>query len=56
MAPNADDERIARMRQDDPAARLIAIGERVAMRIRLVGKPIDHDRLLYDERGRPARR
>lgn len=50
----AVDERLARLQQEDLADRLLAIGKRSAARLRTVGTPIDHDRLLYDERGLPA--
>ncbi len=49
-------ERIARHRRrtrkaDATAAELLAIGRRCASYLK--GKPVDHDSLLYDERGLP---
>ena len=48
-------ERIARFRRarkaDATVADLLAIGRRCASYLK--GKPVDHDALLYDERGLP---
>lgn len=45
-------ERIRRQRKPDAtAAELLAIGRRCASTLK--GKPIDHDAMLYDERGLP---
>lgn len=46
----AVEERLVRLRQEDLAVRLLAIGKRAAERMRDTGKPVDHGELLYDER------
>lgn len=50
----AVEERLARLQQEDLAARLLAVGQRAASRMRDTGKPLDHAGLLYDERGLPS--
>jgi antitoxin VapB len=50
----AVNERLARLRQDDLAARLLAIGHKTASRMSPETKGLDHGQLLYDERGLPA--
>lgn len=47
-------DRLAYLRQDDVAARLLAIGRRTAARMSPSTKRLDHGTLLYDERGLPA--
>jgi antitoxin VapB len=48
------DERLARLQRDDLAARLLAIGRKIASRMSPEAKRLDHAALLYDERGFPA--
>jgi antitoxin VapB len=50
----AVNERLARLRRDDLAARLLAIGHKTASRMSPEAKRLDHAELLYDERGLPA--
>lgn len=50
----AVNERLARLRSDDLAARLLAIGHKTASRMTPETKRIDHAALLYDERGLPT--
>ncbi|WP_319450688.1 MULTISPECIES: type II toxin-antitoxin system VapB family antitoxin [unclassified Mycobacterium] len=50
----AVNERLARLQQDDLAARLLAIGRKTASRMSPETKQLDHGQLLYDERGLPA--
>jgi antitoxin VapB len=50
----AVNERLARLQRDDLAARLLAIGHKTASRMSPEAKRLDHDALLYDERGLPA--
>lgn len=50
----AVNERLARLRSDDLVARLLAIGHKTASRMSPEAKRLDHDALLYDERGLPA--
>lgn len=50
----AVNERLARLQQDDLAARLLAIGHRTASRMSPEFKVLDHAALLYDEHGLPA--
>jgi antitoxin VapB len=47
-------ERLARLQRDDLAARLLAIGHKIAGRMTAKTKGLDHAALLYDERGLPA--
>jgi antitoxin VapB len=49
----AVNERLARLRQDDLASRLLAIGQRAASRMSTEAKHFDHAD-LYDDRGLPA--
>ncbi len=49
----AVNERLARLRQDDLAARLLAIGQQAARRMSPETKAFDHAD-LYDDRGLPA--
>lgn len=49
----AVNERLARLRQDDLATRLLAIGEQTARRMSPEAKQFDHAD-LYDEQGLPA--
>ena len=46
-------ERLARLESDELAARLLAIGDRTARRMNTDAKALDHDALLYDDRGLP---
>jgi antitoxin VapB len=50
----AVNERLARLQEDDLAARLLAIGRKTASRLSTETKQLDHGELLYDERGLPA--
>jgi antitoxin VapB len=50
----AVNERLTRLRREDLAARLLAIGHKTASRMSAEAKSLDHAALLYDERGRPA--
>jgi antitoxin VapB len=50
----AVNERLARLQQDDLAARLLAIGHKTASRMSAETKSLDHSELLYDERGLPT--
>ncbi len=50
----AVNERLARLQQDELAARLLAIGHKTASRMSADFKDLDHADLLYDERGLPA--
>ncbi|HEX7321994.1 MAG TPA: type II toxin-antitoxin system VapB family antitoxin [Mycobacterium sp.] len=50
----AVNERLARLRSDDLADRLLAIGRRTADRMSPQIKSLDHAALLYDERGLPT--
>lgn len=47
-------ERLARLQQEDLAARLLAIGHKTASRMTADTKRLDHGELLYDDRGLPA--
>ena len=47
-------ERLARLRRDDLAARLLAIGHKTASRMSPEAKRLDHAAILYDQRGLPA--
>lgn len=47
-------ERVLRSQRGDLAARLLAIGEDVAVRLPDHLKSADHGDLLYDDRGMPA--
>lgn len=47
-------ERLARLQQEDLAARLLAIGHQVASRMGPEAKRVDHAAMLYDERGLPT--
>jgi antitoxin VapB len=47
-------ERLARLRRDDLAARLLAIGHKTASRMSPEAERLDHAALLYDERGLPS--
>lgn len=47
-------DRLANLRADDVAARLLAIGRRSAAQMSQETKQLDHGALLYDERGLPA--
>jgi len=40
--------------KDELAARLLAIGRKAADRMSAETKALDHDALLYDDRGLPA--
>jgi antitoxin VapB len=46
-------ERLARLESDELAGRLLAIGDRTARRMSADAKALDHDALLYDDRGLP---
>jgi antitoxin VapB len=50
----AVNERLARLQEDDLAARLLAIGRKTAGRLDTEPWRIDHGELLYDERGLPG--
>jgi antitoxin VapB len=50
----AVNERLARLQQDDLAARILAIGDKTASRMSPGTKRLDHAEMLYDERGLPA--
>lgn len=54
VVAKAVDERLARLMQDDLAARLLAIGHKTATRMTPGVKQIDHGEMLYDEQGLPA--
>src|SRR3954451_21480698 len=47
-------ERLARLEKDALAARLLAIGRKSARRMSVDAKALDHDALLYDDRGLPS--
>lgn len=47
-------ERLAKLRSDNLAARLLAIGHKTAARMDPEAKRLGHAALLYDERGLPA--
>ena len=47
-------ERLARLRCNDLATRLLAIGHKSASRMSPETKRLDHAALLYDEKGLPA--
>lgn len=49
----AVNERLARVRQDDLAARIMAIGRKAADRMAMDTRQLDHGELLYDDRGLP---
>lgn len=49
----AVNERLARLQQDDLAARLLAIGHNTASRMSSAARQLDHGTMLYDERGLP---
>lgn len=49
----AVNQRLAKLEEDDLAARLLAIGHKVAHRVSTEGR-LDHAALLYDDRGMPA--
>jgi antitoxin VapB len=51
---NAVTERLARLQQDDVAARLLAIGHKTARRMSPATKRLDHAEMLYDDQGLPA--
>lgn len=50
----AVNERLVKLRRDDLAARILAIGHKTASRMSRETKELDHAALLYDERGLPA--
>jgi antitoxin VapB len=50
----AVNERLARLQQDDLAARLLAIGHKTASRMSPEITRLDHAEMLYDERGLPG--
>jgi antitoxin VapB len=50
----AVNERLARLQEDDLAARLLAIGRKTAGRLDTEPRQLDHGELLYDERGLPG--
>ncbi len=50
----AVNERLARLQQDDLAARLLAIGQRTARKMTPATKRLDHAELLYDDEGLPT--
>jgi antitoxin VapB len=47
-------ERLARLEKGELAARLLSIGHKNASRISAGVKALDHDALLYDNRGLPS--
>src|SRR5262245_4440740 len=47
-------ERLARLEKDELAARLLAIGHKIASRMSADAKAQDHGALLYDDRGLPS--
>ena len=49
----AVNERLARLERDELAGRLLAIGRRTADRLGADAERLDHDALLYDDRGLP---
>lgn len=51
---NSVNERLARLQQDDLAARLLAIGHKTARRMSPATKQLDHAEMLYDDEGFPA--
>ena len=44
-------ERLARLEKDELAGRLLALGHKTASRMSADAKALDHDALLYDDRG-----
>lgn len=50
----AVNERLARLQQDDLAARLLAIGHKTARRMTPATRQLDHAEMLYDDQGLPA--
>ena len=50
----AVEDRLARLREDDLTARLLAIGHRTASRMTADVAWVDHAEMLYDDRGLPA--
>jgi antitoxin VapB len=47
-------ERLARPEKDELAGRLLAIGHKTASRMSADATALDHDALLYDDRGLPS--
>lgn len=50
----AVNERLASLRSDELASRLLSIGQKTASRMNPETKQLDHGALIYDERGLPA--
>ncbi len=50
----AVNDRLAKLEQDDLAARLMALGHRTARRMTAETKGLDHGQMLYDDEGLPA--
>lgn len=48
------EERLARLQQNDLAARLLAIGHETASRMTPEARQLDHGAMLYDEHGLPS--
>jgi len=49
----AVNDRLAKLQQDDLAARLMALGQRTGRRMTAETKGLDHGEMLYDEEGLP---
>ena len=54
VVAKAVDELLARLQQDDLAARLLAIGHETATRMIPEARQLDHGAMLYDEQGLPS--
>ena len=50
----AVNERLAKLRQDDLAARLMALGHMTGRRMTAETKGFDHAEMIYDDDGLPA--
>ncbi|PRC58837.1 antitoxin [Mycobacterium sp. ITM-2017-0098] len=47
-------ERLAKVRQEDLADRLLALGRKTALRMTSATKELDHASMLYDDEGLPV--
>lgn len=54
VVARAVDERLARLQQNDLAARLLAIGHETATRMSPEARQLDHGTMLYGEQGLPS--
>ena len=54
VVAKAVDERLARLQQDDLAARLMAIGHETAIRMTPEARQLNHGTMVYDEQGLPS--